>query len=300
MQQSAMPLRRTRPVQWRPRPDRSRRSLSGEVSLAKTDFELVRDKLLARHVDVRGQRYYVAERDLLLDDAQVTEYLRLFMNTQQLGEAPPEHSFVDRGRRLLARTRGGRVVRWKDGMPLSYGIARETFADREYRTLRANMHHATRSWEEVCGIRFAYLEASNHGTADEAESDAMFTVLGEDTGGEVIASAFFPDDPPNRRFVVIDPSYFAAALEFDPVGVLRHEIGHVLGFRHEHIRTGGWVECDPEDLRNTLGLTQYDSKSVMHYLCDGIGSAALELTEVDREGAQKVYGPPFGLFELVT
>jgi hypothetical protein len=32
---------------------------------------------------------------------------------------------------------------------------------------------------------------------------------------------------------------------------------------------------------------------VMHYFCGGVGSSQLAMTELDRLGAQKVYGPPF-------
>src|SRR5258705_182690 len=76
------------------------------------------------------------------------------------------------------------------------------------------------------------------GTPGVASEGALFTVRFLDVGGQFIAAAFSPNDPISRRRVVIDPSYFAAQPSFDPIGVLRHELGHVLGFRHEHIRQG--------------------------------------------------------------
>ena len=120
-----------------------------------------------------------------------------------------------------------------------------------------------------------------------------------DVNGQFIASAFFPNDPPDRRRILIDPSYFDPQLGFDQVGVLRHELGHVLGFRHEHIRSGAPPDCPDEDVTGTLDLTQYDPKSVMHYFCGDLGSKTLEITDVDRIGAQRVYGLPLSSFHLV-
>jgi hypothetical protein len=37
----------------------------------------------------------------------------------------------------------------------------------------------------------------------------------------------------------------------------------------------------------------------MHYFCGGVGSRDLAITDVDRAGSQKVYGPPFTSFELI-
>ena len=270
---------------------------------AEVDFTQIRARVGAKVVKVRGKRFYVAEGDLLLDDQGLTEYAhRQAVAARQPDAPPPDHSFVERRRRLLAITRAGKVVRWRDGLALTYAVDRSSFGrDRDCDLVSANMGDATRAWQDVCGIRFEHDETLDGlPAADQAARSVFVVVAGEDTGGEFIAVSFFPDDPPDRRMVVIDPSYFAASLEFDPVGVLRHELGHVLGFRHEHIRRAGWMGCQPEDLDETKALTEYDSKSVMHYLCDGIGSPALELTEVDREGAQSVYGPPLGSFELVS
>jgi hypothetical protein len=127
----------------------------------------------------------------------------------------------------------------------------------------------------------------------------VFVVRHIDAGGQFIAAAFFPTYPPKRRRVLIDPSYFADDLGFDPVGVLRHELGHVVGFRHEHIRSGAPALCPQEDTTDTIDLTAYDPQSVMHYFCGGVGSRDLKITDVDRDGAQKLYGPPLSSLSLV-
>jgi len=118
-----------------------------------------------------------------------------------------------------------------------------------------------------------------------------------DAGGSVIASSFFPSDPPDRRHLLIDPTYFTTS--FDKVGVFRHELGHVLGFRHEHIRNEAPPVCPNEPLWDTQVLSAYDPKSVMHYFCGGVGSHDLSITDLDRKGARMVYGPPLSAAALV-
>jgi hypothetical protein len=47
-----------------------------------------------------------------------------------------------------------------------------------------------------------------------------------------------------------------------------------------------------EPLGNTINLSDYDPRSVMHYFCGGVGMRTLEITDVDRTAARKLYGPP--------
>ena len=117
-----------------------------------------------------------------------------------------------------------------------------------------------------------------------SHNDVTFIVRRYDSVSEYVAAAFFPNYAPARRYLNIDPSYFTTS--FDRVGVLRHELGHVLGYRHEHIR--GVAGCYQED-DQWRPLTQYDPRSVMHYFCGGAGNLQLTLTELDRSGHRTLY-----------
>jgi Astacin (Peptidase family M12A) len=105
--------------------------------------------------------------------------------------------------------------------------------------------------------------------------------------------------PPERRVVVIDPSFFDSGHGFNKVGVLRHELGHVLGFRHEHIRSEAPPGCPGEPLFGTIVATDYDPKSVMHDFCGDVGSKELEITDLNYQGAQRLYGLPLSSFQFV-
>ena len=105
-----------------------------------------------------------------------------------------------------------------------------------------------------------------------------------------------PEVEVTRRRLLVFPEYWKSP--YHKVGVLRHELGHILGFRHEHIRSGAPPSCpDDEAAWGAVPITEYDPRSVMHYFCGGKGSHELEITDVDRAGAVAWYGPPLGDFE---
>jgi hypothetical protein len=189
----------------------------------------------------------------------------------------------------------GKLVRWHPGTVLSYCVLANTFPRQEwYEEVVTNMPLATEAWENMCGVQFEYVADLDSSTSMRP-SGVLFPVRYISAGGAFIAASFFPNDPPSRRRLLIDPSYFSTS--FDHVGVLQHELGHVIGFRHEHIRSGAPPICPDEDTTGTFNLTDYDPQSVMHYFCGGLGSKRLEITELDRIGAQRLYGLPLNAFE---
>jgi hypothetical protein len=251
----------------------------------------------ARRVRIGGREFYVLEGDLLLDEVQLAEYAL----GRDSGQAthPVAEADVDGGTaKLLAIGRNGKFVRWKPGLTLSYFVSKETFPNQsQYQTARESVRTATEDWMKVCGIRFEYQPQLDD--PNTRNGSALFSVSFVNAGGQFIAAAFFPDDPPERRVLVIDPSFFDAGQGFNKVGVLRHELGHVLGFRHEHIRSEAPPGCPGESLFGTIVATDYDPKSVMHYFCGDVGSKELEITDLDRQGAQRLYGLPLSSFQFV-
>ena len=260
-----------------------------------------------KRVQIDSESFYLVEGDLLLDEDELMVYALQqegLRSIQALGITPGNLGLAIIAEQppmaaLIGITQAGKIVRWKEGLVLTYCVLRDTFLDQvRYEQVRANMQQATTDWERVCGIKFEY-RSDLDGSRGTQNPGVLFTVRGIDAGGQFIASAFFPNDPPSRRRVLIDPSYFDPTLRFNKVGVLRHELGHVLGFRHEHIRSGAPAACPDEPLFGTTPLTAYDPQSVMHYFCGGVGSTDLALTNLDRIGSQKVYGPPLDAFLFI-
>lgn len=240
-------------------------------------------------VTIDGETFYVAEGDLLIDETRLPRYA---VQRAAAATAPPVAEDDTEGRsRLLAVSENGKIVRWKPGTVLSFCVLKSTFGDQnKYETVRNNMLAATWNWEETCGVKFEH-RADLDDSPTNTPAGVLFTVREVNANGQFIAAAFFPNEPHNRRRLIIDPSYYTTS--FDKVGVLRHELGHVLGFRHEHIRSGAPPACGDEDTGDTIEVTNYDPKSVMHYFCGGVGSLDLKITEIDTDGSQKIYGPSF-------
>ena len=278
-------------------------------ALAESDlFNSLQSRLTKITID--EQEYYIAEGDTLLDEDQLLVYAQQRQAREVALRAAEAASgaglgvtrlvgttLEDQSRGLLGMVHDGKIVRWQPGQRLTYCVLRDTFpSEDQYPVVRENIRLATEAWEETCGVSFEHVEDLDS-SASLTPEGVIFTVRHIDTGGEFIAAAFFPNDPVSRRKVLIDPSYFSTT--FDRVGVLRHELGHVLGFRHEHIRSGAPPDCPDEDPTGTFDLTKYDPQSVMHYFCGNLGSRELAITDLDRTGSQKVYGPPLSSFELI-
>ncbi len=248
-------------------------------------------------VDVDGQKFYVAEGDLLLDEDELIVYA-LQRQAQELQRVIGSVSLAERSGELLGIVVGDKLVRWQVGLTLTYCVLKRSFSSSgEYEIVKRNMLKAPQEWQGVCGIKFQHNEELDDSPINPPPAGVVFSVRQLDSGGRFIASAFFPNDPPERRRVLIDPTYFTTS--FDQVGVLRHELGHVIGLRHEHIRSGAPPECPDESTVSTFPFTAYDPKSVMHYFCGGVGTRELAISELDRVGILKLYGPPLENFRFV-
>lgn len=257
---------------------------SGDESNKEVDslFIIKYDSIIHQDIIIDSIKYYIVEGDLLLNEYEYTQY--------RISLLEPIDSTKFDGK-LVGEIRNNKIVKWPKDFVIKFCISKNTFQTIEqYNIVKKNMKLAIREWENTCNVRFFYDEEKDESNILTPTFDLTFVVMGYDTNSSFIASAFFPYDPPSKRRLLIDPSYFNTS--YDKIGVLRHEIGHILGFRHEHIRGNVPLICRGESSVGTLNITKYDPKSVMHYFCDGIGNIKLEITEIDRQGSQSIYGSP--------
>lgn len=184
---------------------------------------------------------------------------------------------------------------------LTYCVSSE-FGDRKDEVVAA-MRQAAEDWERVAHLDLRRLEEEEEGRCTARNPRVVFDVAPSPPDAYYLARAFFPhwEERSERRVLINLPGTddFLETPELRDIaslrGILRHELGHVLGFRHEHTRSesGAWFCFEDDDFRP---ITEYDAASVMHYpQCNGEGNWSLELTENDAIGAGFFY-PDFDAY----
>lgn len=231
-----------------------------------------------------------------------------------------EHVDVDRDQQQQGLSvnwgnRGDDLWYGEDRYNLSFCIT-DDFGDRKDEVVEATLG-AVEDWEEIADVKFPYREDQDS-RCDLDNRQVLFPILPAEDSASYLARAFFPtpivsddeeeddedgetagdeddgaDEEPVRdvriNLAAIDRSWNDISFR----GLMRHELGHILGFRHEHTRIDEGYWCFEDN--NYRPGTAYDAASVMHYpQCDGTNDWSLEFSEYDKIGAAYFY-PPEGV-----
>jgi hypothetical protein len=194
---------------------------------------------------------------------------------------------------LVVNLVGGVVDRWRDSQKgyLTYCVS-TAFGDR-YNAVVNAMWYAGLDWGYATNVRFLH-KIEHDNSCDGSNANVLFDVR-PTNGKDYLARAFFPSDPRGSRNILIDSASFGNIAPITLTGILRHELGHVLGFRHEHTRPEA-ATCFEDSSYHEL--TTYDSASVMHYPdCNGTNTGDLTLTQKDKDGVMSVYGDMLIIYE---
>jgi serine protease len=196
-----------------------------------------------------------------------------------------EHSIRQSGA-LAMYTSGGQDVKWSSQQKLNLTYCVSTGFGNRYNEVVAAMESATGAWEAAANVDFVHLSQYD-GNCTASQSGVLFDVRLTNTQ-QYLARAFFPNSSRKSRNILVSSTAFNYGNSPSVTGVLRHELGHTLGFRHEHTRPEAGACFEDNSWR---ALTPYDSDSVMHYpQCNGTGDWSLTLTADDKAGAASVYG----------
>lgn len=264
-----------------------------------------------------GSGLYLVEWDLVLDsDAALRlhyEERRTALESAQLSEEDENESgVVSKLAAIRQLSTGAQATFGPDAaLDLDYCVS-NSFANRA--TVLADLRTAMGQWESVANVRFLHdtTQDASCSPSNGAVDFAVLPISGQSLAGCGANKLMWPGSLFSWGCTVNGTDYVNGVLLMDfsafppsspnhgvtKVGLLRHELGHVLGFRHEHPFAPNQGNCgeDPDDTFADLTahqLTAYDQLSVMHYPgCNGLPGMDMTLSELDGVGARAAYGMP--------
>jgi hypothetical protein len=227
--------------------------------------------------------YIINGDELVVDDAAMQDIYQRYLDSV---DDANNDGYSEISQDLIVNRVGGQDDRWPQSTAsnLTYCVSQSSFGSR-YSTVVNAMAAATGAWEATANVNFVHV-ASQDGNCTSRNNNVVFNVRQVMTS-QYLARAFFPSTNRKGREILISVSSFSNISPWTLAGVLRHETGHTIGFRHEHTRPESGA-CFEDN--NWRALTAYDSASVMHYpQCNGSQNGDLVLTNLDKTGAKALY-----------
>lgn len=153
------------------------------------------------------------------------------------------------------------------------------------------MTRATRDWEGAGDVNFIHRPELDGPGCTEGSGGVVFAVRAVPEGN-CEGNAFFPNEgsPSERVLWMEGPN---TCTDDEALRTLRHELGHILGFQHEHFHPeyqAGQPTCS--GLGGDLGvLAEYDPYSVMTYVAC-VGGPKVYVSRRDHASATFLYDLP--------
>ena len=195
---------------------------------------------------------------------------------------------------------GGADIKWSptEAVNITYCIGGTFNATNKQKIVDAMTGAATNGWELFANVKFVHVTAQDGAACTASNTNVVFDI-NQVTGQQYLARAFFPNSVRAERNVLVDTTALDPATSgYSLTNILKHELGHTLGFRHEHVRPEAQnpaANACPED-QNFRGVGVYDKLSVMHYpQCNGDPNSQLEFTQLDKDGVRTIYGAAGGV-----
>ncbi len=227
------------------------------------------------HVDTDGQ-YVVNGDEPVGSSGALRQFYDRMVATAKTGSQD----------QLVINTVNGRDDKWSasQAMNLTYCVSTKFGGDHS-RVAKAAAA-GTALWEQASTrVEFTHV-ASQDGNCTVRNNSVVFSVEPVRTT-QYIARAFFPSTPKRQRNVLVVASSLFSSGSWTPANIMGHELGHTLGFRHEHTRPESGTCFEDNSWRP---LTPYDAASIMHYpQCNG-SSTHLSFSPRDGDGIRAVYG----------
>lgn len=248
-------------------------------------------------IHINDRVFYVTEGDILISRSKLLS--RIWSNDiyDMFSPGAPRQPTHYRIQKSILRYDAIKkeVIKWKR-FPVTFCFDRASFKQdlSKFNIVKNNFLKAVNEWREVSGVSFDYKEELDNmrNIKPGVDTDFVITYFEDESKKkkEFVATAFFPEDPLDMRVIAVYPAYWTT--EYDKIGIFRHELGHIFGFRHEEMSKSRYVPifCRKKGTTDQVYIGDtYDKVSVMHYFCGGNGSTALSFSDNDKINFLETY-----------
>ncbi|SMC35656.1 M57 family metalloprotease [Janibacter indicus] len=167
-------------------------------------------------------RQYIVNGDIpLAGEKQLREFYQELVNPQYESQ-------------LIVNTVYGKDDIWSasQAQKLTYCVSDSFGSDKA--AIVSAMQAGGNQWEAASsGVDFTY-DSSQDASCTTRNSNVLFSVEPV-SGANYVARAFFPSTAKSTRNVLVNTDQIFSS-GWSAENVLAHELGHALGFRHEHTR----------------------------------------------------------------
>ena len=224
--------------------------------------------------DVDGQ-YIVNGDEPAATDGELRQFYKRMMGPKKTAEDG-----------LIVNRVNNQDDKWSASQALNLTYCVSTKFGSNYAAVANAVNSGSLLWEgATTKVNFTHVASAD--TNCNVRNNAVLFSVEPTSTTQYIARAFFPSTADRGRNILVNAVSLQNSGNWEPGDILGHELGHTLGFRHEHTRPEAGT-CFEDN--NWRPLTPYDSKSIMHYpQCNG-GSSDLEFQPSDGDGVRALYG----------
>jgi hypothetical protein len=141
------------------------------------------------------------------------------------------------------------ITRWAKSQTVNFAALANGYPQPEQALLAAYaLREAADEWNQLnLGVRFKWVEKLE---------DASFVLCYAGEQDEVLARAFFPNEEKLSYFHVYSAAFQPGKVQYLK-SIFLHQLGHVLGFRHDfapEVDNDGSIRLGPRDPRSVMGV----------------------------------------------